>query len=103
MSAAPPAPDGRDDAPRAGGDVARLQAMLAVAGAEAGAGGVTHLSVEGRGTLAVLVPRAHPFAVSPALRRWLAAAAQACGFSHVALEVHPVPDDDAALPGHHAP
>lgn len=74
-------------------DASRLVRALAEAGLLA--------RVEPRGALAVVVPASGGFTLAPAQRQGLVQEAQACGFSHVALEVPALPGDDATVPGDH--
>ena len=53
--------------------------------------------VEARGRLAVLVVADHAPLGDPATRRRVATLAMAHGFTHVALELDPPPDDREAL------
>ena len=53
--------------------------------------------VEARGRLAVLVVADHAPLGDPATRRRVATLATAHGFTHVALELDPPPDDREAL------
>jgi hypothetical protein len=54
--------------------------------------------VEGRGRLALLrMPATPPALADAAVRRRVAALAAAHGFTHVALELDPPPDDREAL------
>jgi hypothetical protein len=70
-------------------------ACAALAGALAAHG--VRCRVEARGRLAVLAAADHAPLADPATRRRVATLAMAHGFTHVALELDPPPDDREAL------